>query len=359
MGRRKFRLSDMMPNAWFYKLRDMRARSRRRGGGGAMQPEPQAPSSSRGNRAAQKPATPRQGSSALPHRASYYYTARDRELTPSPPRPPQPRATDAHLFPLPLSPPKNSRRRHRVGPVRLEHAPAGGGLVPAPVSAHGLEPLAEAIGASQRRRDMCIGYDGGEFRRSTVTVPAGDDLRGKVITSETDIVIDLRDEATPERVLRPITTRPARRDVDGYKPDNRRVDLADMIPRASSTSEQSGMGKPRRSSVSSGRRLKTRANSPRMTARKGKPMAPTAARGTTRLRSPPLGGSYAMVKSSDDPRSDFLDSMAEMIDQNGIRDPSDLEDLLACYLSLNSVECHGIIIDAFEQIWTSLASGKP
>jgi uncharacterized protein (TIGR01568 family) len=43
--------------------------------------------------------------------------------------------------------------------------------------------------------------------------------------------------------------------------------------------------------------------------------------------------------------------MVEMIVENNIRGSKDLEDLLACYLSLNSKEYHYIIVKAFEQIW--------
>jgi uncharacterized protein (TIGR01568 family) len=58
-----------------------------------------------------------------------------------------------------------------------------------------------------------------------------------------------------------------------------------------------------------------------------------------------------VVKFSVDPQRDFKDSMVEMIVENNIRGSKDLEDLLACYLSLNSKEYHYIIVKAFEQIW--------
>ncbi|KAF0917664.1 hypothetical protein E2562_021173 [Oryza meyeriana var. granulata] len=373
MGRRKFRLSDMMPNAWFYKLRDMRARGHR-GGGGAMQPPlSSSPSLLRGSRVAQQAGTPRMGPSlsSLQHRASYYYTIRGRE---SPPPPPLPRGVDDRFSSLTLSPTRSRRRRHRVGNVSLGPTDGGGLVLPPPgdhdvcrcVRGRDEEHVLDASGSSRRRRDMFIGSDGGrerEFRRrTTVDVPDEGAVDVKVITSDADIIIDLSaDDDTPERVLRPIVTRPARRELDWCEPaEVKHVDLAElMTPRASSASEKSSStGKPRRSSVSSRRRLKTRTNSPRLAAcRKAKltALAPPAQTTTTQ---PPLANSFAVVKSSSDPKRDFLESMEEMIAENGIRDAGDLEDLLACYLSLNSGEYHDLIVEVFEQVWAGFATAS-
>lgn len=67
-----------------------------------------------------------------------------------------------------------------------------------------------------------------------------------------------------------------------------------------------------------------------------------------------LSESFAIVKSSFDPQRDFRESMVEMIVENNIRASKDLEDLLACYLSLNSDEYHDLIINVFKQIWFDL-----
>lgn len=61
--------------------------------------------------------------------------------------------------------------------------------------------------------------------------------------------------------------------------------------------------------------------------------------------------SVAVVKSSKDPWRDFRESMVEMIVENNIRASKDLEELLACYLSLNSDEYHDLIVNVFKQIW--------
>ncbi|CAH2069539.1 unnamed protein product [Thlaspi arvense] len=64
--------------------------------------------------------------------------------------------------------------------------------------------------------------------------------------------------------------------------------------------------------------------------------------------------SFAIVLTSVDPERDFRESMVEMIVENKIKEQKDLEDLLACYLSLNSCEYHDIIIKAFEKTWFHL-----
>ncbi|KAF8089255.1 hypothetical protein N665_0512s0021 [Sinapis alba] len=68
--------------------------------------------------------------------------------------------------------------------------------------------------------------------------------------------------------------------------------------------------------------------------------------------------SIAVVKRSVDPKKDFRESMVEMIEENNIRASKDLEDLLACYLSLNPKEYHDLIIHVFEHIWRQLTKAK-
>ncbi|KAJ6831700.1 transcription repressor OFP2-like [Iris pallida] len=69
-----------------------------------------------------------------------------------------------------------------------------------------------------------------------------------------------------------------------------------------------------------------------------------------------LSESFAVVKSTSDPRSDFRESMMEMIVENGLSSSNELEDLLACYLSLNSNEYHHVIVGVFEEIWFDISS---
>ncbi|XP_025981542.1 transcription repressor OFP5-like [Glycine soja] len=67
--------------------------------------------------------------------------------------------------------------------------------------------------------------------------------------------------------------------------------------------------------------------------------------------------SFAMIKSSLDPKQDFSDSMTEMITENRISRPEEMEDLLACYLTLNADEYHDLIIKVFRQVWSDMSQG--
>ncbi|KAL2620773.1 hypothetical protein R1flu_000978 [Riccia fluitans] len=64
--------------------------------------------------------------------------------------------------------------------------------------------------------------------------------------------------------------------------------------------------------------------------------------------------SVAVVKASYDPYQDFRDSMVEMILENEIETAGELEELLQCYLSLNSGEYHSVIIQVFSDIWRDI-----
>ncbi|KAH6803232.1 hypothetical protein C2S51_034678 [Perilla frutescens var. frutescens] len=59
----------------------------------------------------------------------------------------------------------------------------------------------------------------------------------------------------------------------------------------------------------------------------------------------------AVVKRSSDPYNDFRKSMMEMIVEKHIFAAKDLENLLRCFLSLNSYHHHKVIIQVFAEIW--------
>ncbi|KAG8085175.1 hypothetical protein GUJ93_ZPchr0010g10697 [Zizania palustris] len=62
----------------------------------------------------------------------------------------------------------------------------------------------------------------------------------------------------------------------------------------------------------------------------------------------------AVVKASAEPATDFRESMVEMVVENGVRAPEDLLDLLEWYLSVNSREHHGVIMEVFRSIWIEI-----
>lgn len=67
-------------------------------------------------------------------------------------------------------------------------------------------------------------------------------------------------------------------------------------------------------------------------------------------------GSLAVVKKSRDPYGDFRNSMLEMIMENQIFGEKELENLLECFLKLNSQYHHEVIIDVFTEICEALFS---
>ncbi|KAH7422537.1 hypothetical protein KP509_12G013300 [Ceratopteris richardii] len=62
----------------------------------------------------------------------------------------------------------------------------------------------------------------------------------------------------------------------------------------------------------------------------------------------------AMVKTSYDPRHDFKESMREMVAAKALRTPSQLQQLLQCYLSLNAPHYHPTIVKAFHELCSQL-----
>ncbi|CAK9178533.1 unnamed protein product [Ilex paraguariensis] len=69
--------------------------------------------------------------------------------------------------------------------------------------------------------------------------------------------------------------------------------------------------------------------------------------------------SFAVVKKSEDPYEDFKRSMLEMILEKEMFEAKDLEELLQCFLSLNSSNHHAVIVEAFAEIWEVLFSKSP
>ncbi|KVI01265.1 transcription repressor OFP8-like [Cynara cardunculus var. scolymus] len=65
---------------------------------------------------------------------------------------------------------------------------------------------------------------------------------------------------------------------------------------------------------------------------------------------------FAVAKESKDPHEDFRSSMVDMIVEKGIFGVEELENLVECFLSLNSEEHHKVIFEVFAEIWETLIS---
>ncbi|CAN6993297.1 unnamed protein product [Brassica oleracea var. botrytis] len=68
------------------------------------------------------------------------------------------------------------------------------------------------------------------------------------------------------------------------------------------------------------------------------------------------GESFAVVKKSHDPYKDFRKSMVEMIVERQIFAAAELQQLLQCFLSLNSLQHQSVIIQVFLEIYATLFS---
>lgn len=372
MGNHKFRLSDMMPNAWFYKLKDM---GKPRNQNSAHQkkkkkqttlPSSNSPSSSSYASSQSSFSTTTTTLSSKPNqthhhqhrpRKSYYFT---RELnshtndTKSP----------ENLNNFPEQPRKSPKQR----PIARKRRPAK-------PSSHKLlrnnckttpddvwtttanKPKSSPELSSSPEREYPVAVTGAdaddpEFRCDRILATQACGCREK--WEENDIVIDVDKASLSKRPdfadgfdsfsvveLPPIITKPS-------KLKKKKLE--------SSISQKASPPVRKLSSNSPGIRL--RMNSPRIISSKrvvsshGRRSLSSFSSSSEKRRS--LSESFAIVKSSFDPQRDFRESMVEMIVENNIRASKDLEDLLACYLSLNSDEYHDLIINVFKQIWFDL-----
>ncbi|XP_047973296.1 transcription repressor OFP1-like [Salvia hispanica] len=309
MGNHRFKLSDMMPNAWFYKLRDM-SKIRSHNPSHSIKKNIQ--------------------SSAPNPRKSFYstsdsgYVRMDTKLCLSPMNP---KFSDSRF---PHEPPRKSAKR-RVK-RRTVYTPSPRKIAPseAEIPAWFNNPAGNIQAGPTSPVKM-------DFSESSLS---GFDSCG------CDIIIDVDDAGTvrtddnssmaefnmiSEQGLPPIRTKPAAFNEAPVK--------------------SPGRGAGGRKSFSGG--VKIRGNGRRLGRRKP---------GGRRQRNGEEEGkkgaffseSFAIVKASFDPEKDFKESMMEMIVENNLREAKDLEELLACYLSLNSNNYHDLIIKAFEQIWAQL-----
>ncbi|KAK4754969.1 hypothetical protein SAY87_008726 [Trapa incisa] len=72
-----------------------------------------------------------------------------------------------------------------------------------------------------------------------------------------------------------------------------------------------------------------------------------------------IEGSFAVEMRSSDPYGDFMESMVEMIVERRLFGPSELEQLVQCFLELNSSRHHAVIVAAYAEIWKTLFSSPP
>ncbi|KAG5122701.1 hypothetical protein AAZX31_14G189000 [Glycine max] len=366
MGNNKFKLSDMIPNAWFYKLKDM-SRSRKRNGSHVMKSKVSSPTTSQ---------------RSLPRYSQYFST--------EPIRAGKLYNTPIHTKDLDLpftdSPRRSSKRRARRKTIYKPSptvVPSSGYDSPN----HWIKPCQvqspdyDVSSAESSSESDLHEYAYSESECDSFSVP--DLLNGvdtncscRVSSSTNDIIIDMNSESfigNPEKQdgfdaisqlgLAPILTRPMKFDDKVIEAAELRssTDLDELQDDQSFSIEilKEECNRIQRRRKSSHRKpfansagIRLRVHSPKLASRKIQACARSVSPISSKApRSTGFLDGFAVVKSSFDPQSDFRESMLEMIVENNIRASKDLEDLLACYLSLNSSEYRDLIVKAFEQIW--------
>ncbi|KAJ8751590.1 hypothetical protein K2173_016839 [Erythroxylum novogranatense] len=362
MGNYSFRLSDMIPNAWFYKLKDM---SKSRKQYTSRRWKKKVPSSS---------ATSRKSNVSW-RRYSYYSKTAPNKVDKRYNFPVNLKVSDTHLPEQPRA--SSNRRSERKTIYRPSPKLVSSSFTSSSYSSHAANNSVWTGSVP----DDSVGYwssssFGGSpelnFNESLLSESEEDDnfvVTGlfdrqvalwstyrncKFSSSKTDVIIDMNDECRETKVksidghdtmisepeLHRCATRPA-------KFEDKEIDATNTRKRSSKAKKvslcQGCQGGKRQDAY----REKYQSISNRK-------IQASAQKSVSSSRNKTLSKSFALVKSSADPQRDFRDSMVEMIVENNIRESKDLEDLLTCYLSLNSNENHDLIVKVFEEVWVNM-----
>ncbi|XP_073282713.1 transcription repressor OFP1-like [Primulina huaijiensis] len=358
MGNYRFRLSDLIPNSWFYKLKETNKTRKN-------QYKYPAPSSSPSPFAVTDPKT-----HLSDHRKSYHFT---RDLTLSSNSPVKPRISDKQCSLV--EPPRRSSRRRRSSTKRnrppqrfVTSSVSADSSCRASIESAWTKPPGEPPSPRDLDQTSSSDYDSisPEYGSERGLTPDTFDGMLSCSTSckcsvDNDTVsehdhlppIITKKLQEPTKILRPSADFSGR---NAYGSLSVKVMKEDFSSTTSSSKDHQNkrITSPvrRHSQKASSPGLRLRTNSPRIgnlriQARKNNTISSNSSSGSHRS----VSESFAVMKSSKDPRRDFRESMVEMIVQNNIRASRDLEELLACYLSLNSDEYHDLIINVFKQIW--------
>ncbi|URE46369.1 DUF623 domain containing protein [Musa troglodytarum] len=341
MGNYRFRLLDMMPNACFCKLKHMGQRSHKNSTGRG-QPTRAAATTTPVHFSPPEP-------KLLPNRSSHYYSSRaeaDRFCF----SPTGSKVLDTHF---PVEPARKSSKCVRRKPIRA--APTKPKLAATSVPEF---PTVASPVTPPYQLDLYIDGEDHEFQG----IHAGDRFESedasswphscscRVTSSATDVIIEVDTNNS---------TTQTQKKLDEFDSVSE-LKLRSIITKPATSEAEQSKKQAKRSSPGH-HRFRMRANSPRLASKKVQPQLGQRCSGTeaaAALQRKGLLESFAVVKSSSDPGRDFRDSMVAMIVENNIRASKDLEELLACYLSLNSNEYHDVIVKVFQQIWFDLAEVK-
>ncbi|CAI8612924.1 unnamed protein product [Vicia faba] len=350
MGNYRFRLSDMMPNAWFYKLRDM-GKTRNQTPTSQQHRKKKQSSTSNTTNSSSSTSKSKQPYQINP-RKSYYFT---REL----------KQTNNRIYNT--SPLQNNTNSSPEPPRKSSPKQRPKRRTPKPSSSSSSHDSPLHSSAESESPDP-------EIRTDRVLLPTNDIIidvdNNSLVATRKDDKLKGYDSLSELMKLPPIVTKPEN---FSYLLNYAKKKETKPRSKTSSNDEHNVKGSlkvkilkeeqrytnsntpSRRFSVSSPA-VKLRINSPRISSKKVQTHGRKSVSSNGNRRS--LSDSFAIVKSSMNPQRDFRESMVEMIVENNIRTSKDLEDLLACYLSLNSDEYHQVIIKVFKQIWFDLTDNN-
>lgn len=383
MGNYRFRLSDMIPNAWFYKLKDMSKTRKHNSTTTSHHSSMKKPTST----------SPPQKTPLSQTRYSYYLKTeqqpnRNENFYNSPIHL---KASDTHF---PEQPRRSSTRRSKRKAV-YKPSPKKSVISSSVSSGHcschaSIPQSPDYFGSSSSESNSTETQDfheliPSEFESDQLGASEFGSYNCRVSSSTYDTIIDMKNEGPTKKLdgfdmiseleLPPILTKPMKFDDHSKANESTKfrkstsselkktkghrslsVKIVKEERSISRTQKDQKTTTPlvrKSSATSTGIRL--RVNSPRLASKKlHQPFV--ARKSVSKNRG--ISESFAVVKTSLDPQRDFRDSMMEMIVENNIKESKDLEDLLACYLSLNSREYHDLIVKAFEQIWFDMAHIK-
>ncbi|KAG5396754.1 hypothetical protein IGI04_018568 [Brassica rapa subsp. trilocularis] len=300
MGNHKFKFSDMIPNAWFHKLKDM------------TKPKNKPVSYSSSNTFNKK----KLSSDSLPHKSSASHFSNSLV------------ANSPHH-----NSPRNSTHRKRMSKRKTLYKPS-------------LKPNTPPFASAGFNKSKMNGQDSSHCpfpaleRSPEYFVYSFYEEKDDEFVDHSNFKIKENNKAFTKKAC------PARNSIK--KPLKPHLSVKISKEKEEDEDDECIAEKKYQKQVSSGRKSSAginlrRVNSPRI-------QLSGTRRSTSRSENKQaVLESFAVMKSSVDPKKDFRESMVEMIEENNIRASKDLEDLLACYLSLNPKEYHDLIIQKEEE----------
>ncbi|XP_074356241.1 transcription repressor OFP1-like [Apium graveolens] len=331
MGNYRFKFSDMLPNAWFYKLNHTSASKTRKLQNLTRKSLNKKVQSKMKSSPFASSFTPTAAQQTCQSRKSYHFN-RDFKST-------------SHLS----EPPRKSSNRRRctkktVASQKLIHNYSESkeysnchvrhGSIYSKVN-HAFE-LVQNYSTGSSSCDDPVFYDlDSEFRRVKVDSPS----------NHYDYKLDL----VSQLELKPIITKPDKVD-HGIKPAVKFQGSSRKFEEKSSCSlNKDSIGEEKKCPLRKLRvksiGVKLRAKSPRIASKRL-----AQVKGQESVSSHSRLMSVAIVQESIDPDRDFKESMMEMIMEHNMSTKEEFQQLLACYLSLNPGTYRELIVNVFEQI---------